>query len=83
MNSDKVIAKGMVKPDCAANGWGEVKEGLENKYVFRGFACVVHISVSGMNTSRGRDEDRHARIYALENLHFQRMQGTGSQLRGG
>jgi len=37
--SDKVICSGIVKPDEAARGCGDVKDGLENKYVFKGFAC--------------------------------------------
>lgn len=41
MISDKVICNGIVNPEDAASGWGEVKDGFENKYVFRGFACNV------------------------------------------
>ena len=37
--SDKVICRGIVNPEEAANGIGEVNEGFENKYVLRGFAC--------------------------------------------
>ena len=33
----------MVKPEDAAKGCGDVNDGFENKYVFRGFACVVDI----------------------------------------
>lgn len=36
--SDKVICKGIVNPEAAANGCGEVKDGLENRYVFKGLA---------------------------------------------
>jgi hypothetical protein len=36
--SDKVIWRGIVKPDAAAKGCGDVKDGFENKYVFNGFA---------------------------------------------
>jgi hypothetical protein len=43
--SDKVIWRGIVKPDAAAKGCGDVKDGFENKYVFKGFACVVVILV--------------------------------------
>jgi hypothetical protein len=37
--SDRVICRGIVKPEDAARGCGDVKEGFENRYVFRGFAC--------------------------------------------
>ncbi len=37
--SDNVICNGIVRPDDAARGCGDVKLGLEYKYVFRGFAC--------------------------------------------
>jgi hypothetical protein len=43
--SDKVIWRGIVKPDAAANGCGDVKDGFENKYVFKGFACIAVILV--------------------------------------
>jgi hypothetical protein len=43
--SDKVIWRGIVKPEAAAKGCGDVKDGFENKYVFKGFACVVVILV--------------------------------------
>jgi hypothetical protein len=36
--SDRVICRGIVNPDDAARGCGDVKEGFENRYVFRGFA---------------------------------------------
>lgn len=39
--SDNVIDRGIVSPAAAANGCGEVKLGLADKYVFRGFACKV------------------------------------------
>lgn len=42
--SDKVICSGIVRPDAAARGCGEVKDGFENKYVFSGFACCCYIS---------------------------------------
>jgi hypothetical protein len=41
--SDRVICRGIVSPDAAAKGWGDVKDGFENKYVFKGFACGVDI----------------------------------------
>jgi len=37
--SDKVICSGIVKPDEAARGSGDVNDGFENKYVFKGLAC--------------------------------------------
>lgn len=37
--SDRVICKGIVKPDDAARGWGEQNDGFEKRYVFSGFAC--------------------------------------------
>ena len=39
--SDKVIFKGIVNPDEAARGCGEVNDGFENRYVFMGFACLL------------------------------------------
>ena len=41
--SDSVICRGIVRPDAAARGCGEVKLGLEHKYVFKGFAYIVDI----------------------------------------
>lgn len=38
LKSDNVIWRGIVRPDEAANGCGDVKDGFENKYVFNGFA---------------------------------------------
>lgn len=37
--SDSVICSGIVNPDEAASGCGDVKDGFENRYVFKGFAC--------------------------------------------
>ena len=31
LKSDKVICSGMVRPEAAANGWGDVKEGFEKR----------------------------------------------------
>ena len=36
--SDRVICKGIVNPDAAANGCGDAKDGFEKRYVFRGLA---------------------------------------------
>jgi len=36
--SERVICSGMVSPDDAASGCGDVKSGLEHKYVLSGFA---------------------------------------------
>lgn len=38
--SDKVICSGIVSPEEAAKGCGDVNDGFENKYVFKGFACL-------------------------------------------
>lgn len=38
--SDNVICKGIVRLDAAASGCGDVKLGLAERYVFRGFAYV-------------------------------------------
>lgn len=35
--SDNVICRGMVNPDEAARGCGDVNDGFEKRYVFRGF----------------------------------------------
>lgn len=49
--SDRVICKGMVRPDDAARGCGEVKEGLMERYVFRGLAfrwiSMIYTPVGG------------------------------------
>jgi hypothetical protein len=37
--SERVIWRGIVKPDDAARGCGDANDGFENKYVFKGFAC--------------------------------------------
>lgn len=43
--SDNVNDRGIVSPDAAARGCGDVKLGFECRYVFRGFACCfVYIS---------------------------------------
>lgn len=39
--SDKVIDRGIVSPAAAASGCGDVKEGFADRYVFKGFACIV------------------------------------------
>lgn len=36
--SDKVMDSGIVIPAAAANGFGDVKLGLAERYVFKGFA---------------------------------------------
>lgn len=36
--SDKVIERGIVRLAAAANGCGDVKLGLAERYVFKGFA---------------------------------------------
>ena len=36
--SDKVIFSGIVRPEAAASGCGDAKEGLVERYVFKGFA---------------------------------------------
>lgn len=40
--SDSVIWRGIVKPDEAARGCGEVKDGFEERQVLSGFACNMH-----------------------------------------
>ena len=40
--SDKVICNGIVNPDAAANGCGDVNDGFENRYVFNGLAWSVY-----------------------------------------
>jgi hypothetical protein len=40
--SDNVICSGIVNPDAAANGCGDVKDGFENRYVFKGLACFAY-----------------------------------------
>lgn len=37
--SDNEIERGIVRPEAAAKGCGDVNTGFEYKYVFRGFAC--------------------------------------------
>lgn len=36
--SESVIWSGMVRPDAAARGSGEVKDGFDDRYVLRGLA---------------------------------------------
>lgn len=36
--SDRVICRGIVNPDAAANGRGDAKDGFEKRYVFKGLA---------------------------------------------
>lgn len=36
--SDRVIFNGIVNPEEAARGSGDVKDGFENRYVFKGLA---------------------------------------------
>lgn len=43
--SDKVIDKGIVRLAAAANGCGDVNEGLAERYVFNGFAYVVILAI--------------------------------------
>jgi hypothetical protein len=38
LNSDKVICRGIVRLDAAASGCGDVKPGLADRHVLRGFA---------------------------------------------
>lgn len=38
LNSERVICSGMVRLEEAARGWGDVKEGRVDKYVFSGLA---------------------------------------------
>lgn len=40
--SERVIWIGIVRPDDAARGCGEVNEGLVDRYVFSGFACHAY-----------------------------------------
>lgn len=42
--SDKVICNGIVNPEAAASGCGDVNDGFENRYVFNGLACFVYVS---------------------------------------
>ena len=39
--SESVICIGMVRPEAAANGCGEVNEGVVERYVFSGFAYFL------------------------------------------
>jgi len=41
LKSDNVICNGIVKPDEAASGCGDVKSGFEKRYVFKGFAWLL------------------------------------------
>lgn len=42
--SDKVIDRGIVSPEAAARGFGDVKLGFESRYVLSGLAWLFHIS---------------------------------------
>jgi len=39
--SDNVICKGIVRLEAAASGCGDVKDGLADRYVFKGFAYLL------------------------------------------
>ena len=52
--SDNVICSGIVKPEEAARGCGDVNDGFENKYVLRGFACNVDILALCYTASRDK-----------------------------
>ena len=41
--SESVICIGIVRPEAAARGCGEVNDGLVDKYVFRGLACPLSV----------------------------------------
>jgi hypothetical protein len=43
--SDKVIDRGIVRPAAAASGCGDVKDGLADRYVFKGFAWIIDLLV--------------------------------------
>jgi hypothetical protein len=43
--SDKVICRGIVNPEAAAKGCGEVNDGFENRYVFRGLAYMLILAL--------------------------------------
>jgi hypothetical protein len=45
LNSDSVICNGIVRPEAAAKGCGDVNLGFVDKYVFSGFACTLVFSV--------------------------------------
>ena len=40
--SERVICMGIVNPDAAATGRGDVNVGLVERYVFKGLACLAH-----------------------------------------
>lgn len=39
--SDSVMETGIVRPEAAARGCGDAKDGFVDKAVFRGFACTL------------------------------------------
>lgn len=43
--SESVICRGIVRPDAAAKGCGDAKVGFVERYVFRGLACTLVLSV--------------------------------------
>jgi hypothetical protein len=49
LKSDNVMESGIVRPEAAAKGWGDVNVGLEYRYVFKGLAysCELLVVVLG------------------------------------
>ena len=43
--SERVICRGIVRPEAAAKGWGEAKSGFVDKYVLSGFAWTFVLRV--------------------------------------
>lgn len=64
--SDKVICRGIVNPEDAASGMGDVKEGFENRYVLRGFAYIVDILAFCLYNDRDNVGKLHARIHCTK-----------------
>lgn len=49
--SDRVMERGIVRPEAAARGCGDVKEGFESRYVFSGLACYCR-RISNLKRSK-------------------------------
>lgn len=63
--SDKVIWIGMVSPEAAAKGRGEVNDGFVERYVFKGFAWYLSVSKFGW---RARKTNLNSRFQGEEGV---------------
>lgn len=74
--SERVIWRGMVRPEAAARGPGDVKDGLEERYVLSGLACCSQILVL-LSKRRGERKIKAAlSMAAYLNTSFEGQEGV-------